>query len=71
MKYRAIEKILISNGFVMEPSRRGRGCHRMFKREVDGQIQKVTVPFHSKEIKPGTLGSIIRGSGLKKNLFKK
>ena len=71
MKYRAIEKILTANGFVMESNRRGKGSHRMFIGKVDGQIRKVTIPFHSGDIKPGTVGSIIRGSGLERNLFKR
>ncbi len=43
----------------------------MFTGVVNGQIRKVTVTFHSGDIKRGTVGSIIRVSGLEKNLFGK
>ncbi len=68
MKYRDIAKILTANGFTLEST--GKGSHRRFAGVVNGQNRKVTVPYHSRDIKQGTVGSIIRQSGLQKNLFR-
>ena len=40
----------------------------MYGGVVNGEVKKVSVPRH-REIKPGTLGDIIRQSGLPKDLF--
>jgi predicted RNA binding protein YcfA (HicA-like mRNA interferase family) len=52
---------------------RQEGSHRRYQGIVGGQIRLVTVAFHSigDEIKPGTLASMIRQSGLPKQLFRK
>jgi len=70
MKFREFIRILESHGFVLE---RQRGSHRIFKGVVGGRTQIVTVAFHSEndDIKPGTLSSMIRQSGLGKAAFRK
>ncbi|AVT75940.1 hypothetical protein RPPS3_18770 [Rhodopseudomonas palustris] len=47
--------------------------HRRYVGTVDGKIKNVTVAFHNinDEIKPDTLASMIRQSGLPKHLFRK
>jgi predicted RNA binding protein YcfA (HicA-like mRNA interferase family) len=57
--------------FVLE--RHEGGSHRLYRGNVNGSVQKVTVAFHRKgeEIKPDTLASMIRQTGLPKNLFRK
>jgi predicted RNA binding protein YcfA (HicA-like mRNA interferase family) len=57
-------RILVSNGFVL--ARQGN------RGEVNGEVRLVTVAAHrmTDDIKPGTLGSMIRQSGLPKNLFR-
>jgi len=57
--------LLRTHGFVAV---RQRGSHRvMQKKEGSGTIT-IPVPLH-KELKPGTLGSIIRQSRLDRSLF--
>ena len=41
---------------------RQKGSHRLYRK---GEL-RVTVPYHSKDLKPGTLRSILRQSGIKK-----
>jgi predicted RNA binding protein YcfA (HicA-like mRNA interferase family) len=52
---------------------RQEGSHRQYKRVSGGQTWLVTVACHNPadEIRPGTLKSMIRQSGLPKNLFRK
>ena len=59
MKPKEMLKVLEENGFTMV---RSVGSHRRFE---DGKGHKVTVPFHNKDLKPGTLNSILRQAGLK------
>jgi predicted RNA binding protein YcfA (HicA-like mRNA interferase family) len=58
-------KILEKQGFVLQ---RTTGSHMIFKNTSVGT--RAIVPFHLKEIPKGTLMSIIRESGLKKEDFK-
>lgn len=62
---RQVEKILIAIGYKHE---RTKGSHRIFSR--DGSRIKITVPFHgSGDLKKGTLKSIIKSTGLEKDVF--
>jgi predicted RNA binding protein YcfA (HicA-like mRNA interferase family) len=69
MKVRELIGILESQGFVLE---RRRGSHRIYKGRVGGKARLVVVAGHreSDDIKPGTLRSIIRQSGLPKRIFR-
>ena len=68
MTFRRFIQIIVRNGFSLD---RQRGSHRVYKGAVRGKVRLVVVAFHreSDEIKPGTLASIIRQSGLDKKLF--
>lgn len=70
MKFREFISILKHHGFVLE---RQRGSHRTYKGVVEGRTQIVTVACHNEndDIKPGTLSSMIRQSGLGKAAFRK
>ncbi|MBX9730270.1 MAG: type II toxin-antitoxin system HicA family toxin [Sphingomonas sp.] len=48
------------------------GSHRQYRGEIGGKVRLVTVAAHrlSDDIKPGTLDSMIRQSGLSKALFR-
>jgi predicted RNA binding protein YcfA (HicA-like mRNA interferase family) len=52
---------------------RNEATHRRYVGSVDGKTRNVTVAFHNinHEIKPDTLSSMIRQSGLPKHLFRK
>jgi predicted RNA binding protein YcfA (HicA-like mRNA interferase family) len=70
MKFREFIRILEAHGFVLD---RQRGSsHRVYKGEVAGEIRLVVVAGHREgdDIKPGTLSSMIRQSGLSKTLFR-
>jgi predicted RNA binding protein YcfA (HicA-like mRNA interferase family) len=69
MKFRDFIRILEVHGFELA---RQRGSHRTYKRTVGRQPHVVVVACHreSDEIKPGTLSSMIRQSGLPKKLFR-
>jgi predicted RNA binding protein YcfA (HicA-like mRNA interferase family) len=69
MKFRDFIPILESHGFALD---RQRGSHRTYKGFVEGSIRVVVVACHreSDDIKPGTLSSMIRQSGLSKKLFR-
>ena len=71
MKFRDIDRILRENGFELTPGR-GKGSHRFYERHVGDRTYSFSVPFHgtNADIKPGTLRSIIRRSGLDRNLFR-
>jgi len=58
-------KILESFGFVQV---RQRGSHIIMQRKTENGTITVPVPLH-RELKEGTLRSIIRQAGLAKNLF--
>ena len=62
-------EILCAHGFEFD---RKKGSHCTYKGVVDGKVQIVTVAGHrgKDSIRPGTLSSIIRQSGLPKKLFK-
>lgn len=55
-------KVLERAGFVL---RKSKGSHRTYVREA----RRVTVPYHTTDIKPGTLLSIIEQSGLSRDEF--
>jgi predicted RNA binding protein YcfA (HicA-like mRNA interferase family) len=57
--------ILISQGFIQV---RCRGSHSVMQKLIPNSTITVPVPLH-KEIKTGTLLSIIRQSGLPRSLF--
>lgn len=66
LKPREVEKILISNGFVMNVSK---SSHKQyFNPETKAHT---TVPFHTRSIAPGTLRSIVRQSLLPIDLFRR
>jgi predicted RNA binding protein YcfA (HicA-like mRNA interferase family) len=70
MKFRDFIRILEDHGFVLA---RQRGSHRTYKGYVDEDARVVSVACHreSDDIKPGTLSSMIRQSGLPKDLFRR
>jgi predicted RNA binding protein YcfA (HicA-like mRNA interferase family) len=39
---------------------RQKGSHRLYKKDTS----RVTVPFHNKDLKPGTLRNILKQAGL-------
>jgi predicted RNA binding protein YcfA (HicA-like mRNA interferase family) len=46
------------------------GSHIVLKSRND-ETKRVTIPMHNRDLKPGTLGSILKQSGIdKKELFK-
>jgi len=51
---------------------RQESSHRRYRGVVEGQVRLVTVAYHSihDEIKPDTLASMIRQSGLPKRIFR-
>ena len=57
--------ILANNGF---REVRRRGSHAVMQRATDSGTVTVPVPLH-KQLKTGTLRSIVRQSGLPRNLF--
>lgn len=57
--------LLERNGFKVV---RQRGSHRVMQSKNNEGTRTVPVPMH-KDLKPGTLGSIIRQSGLSRQLF--
>jgi predicted RNA binding protein YcfA (HicA-like mRNA interferase family) len=69
LKFRDLVRILESHGFELA---RQRGSHRIYKGIVAGQARIVVVACHreSDEIRPGTLSSMIRQSGLSQKLFR-
>lgn len=70
MKFARFVEIIRANGF--DVHRQGAGSHVIYRGLVDGKVCLVTVAAHrmSDEIKPGTLASMIRQSGLPKHLFR-
>ena len=63
--------VLLNHGFELETT--SATSHRQYRGVVDGAVRKVTVACHrlTDNIKPGTLASMIRQSGLPKELFRK
>lgn len=70
MKFRELIPILETHGFVLD---RQRGSHRTYKCVVAGKTRVVIIACHREcdDVKPGTLSSIIRQSGLPKRLFRR
>lgn len=56
---REMIKILESNGFELI---RSNGSHRIYRNPETGK--QTTVPFHCKDLKPGTEKSILKQAGL-------
>ena len=71
MKFRDLDRVLRENGFEVVPAR-GKGSHRYYERHIGERTYAFSIPFHgaNADIKPGTLRSIIRRSGLDRNLFR-
>lgn len=69
MKFRDFIAIIERHGFVLD---RQRGSHRTYKGHVGGKPRVVTVAAHGEgsDIRPGTLASMIRQSGLHKDEFR-
>jgi predicted RNA binding protein YcfA (HicA-like mRNA interferase family) len=70
MTFDAFVRILESHGFALV--RQGKGSHAIYRGKTNGEVRLVTVAAHrmTDDIEPGTLGSMIRQSGLPKNLFR-
>ena len=70
LTFKEFIEIILAHEFILE---RQKGSHRHFRKQVDGQVWLVTVAGHSDGdiIKPGTLASMMRQSGLNKSKFKK
>ncbi len=69
MKFRDFIRILREQGITLD---RQESSHRVYKGMVDGQTRLVVVAYHREgdDIRAGTLSSMIRQSGLDKNLFR-
>jgi predicted RNA binding protein YcfA (HicA-like mRNA interferase family) len=69
MKYRDVERLLVNSGFELI---RQQGSHRHFQGFIAGRRRIVTLAFHSRndDVRPKTLASIVRQSGLPKRLFR-
>lgn len=70
--FREFIAIIERHGFVPVPERT-RGSHRIYRREAGGRVWAVTVAYHNPgdEIRPATLTSMIRQTGLPKEMFRK
>ena len=70
MKVREFIRIIEDAGFVVH--RQGATSHRRFRGVVDGKVQFVDVSVHgmNDDLKPNTLASMIRQSGLPKARFR-
>ncbi len=68
-KFKDFIRLLENQGFELD---RLSGNSRIYKGIVSGKIRLVSVHYHrgSGDIKPGTLDSMIRQSGLPKRLFR-
>lgn len=68
--FREFIAVLERNGFVEV---RQTGSHRRFRGATGGQVRMVTVAYHAigDEITPNVLASMIRQSGLSRELFRK
>ncbi|HMK89138.1 MAG TPA: type II toxin-antitoxin system HicA family toxin [Methylocystis sp.] len=69
MNFASFVAILEANGFQLH--REAKGSHRQYRGVVGGDVRLRTVAGHrmSDDIKPGTLASMIRQSGLPKKAF--
>jgi predicted RNA binding protein YcfA (HicA-like mRNA interferase family) len=70
LTFRELIEILLAHGFVLE---RQKGSHRQYRRQAGADVWLVTVAAHNDGdiIKPGTLASMMRQSGLPRSAFKK
>ena len=62
MKPQEMIRLLKKNGFV---ELRTNGSHRLFRNPETGRT--TTVPFHSKELKPGIERAILKEAGITKD----
>ena len=71
MTYRQVIAILEANGFAFQ--RHGKGSHRVYQGCHSGRRWSVILSFAhlGDDIKPGTLGAIIRQSGLHRKNFRR
>ena len=71
MTYRRVITILEEHGFSFE--RYGKGSHRVYQAERSGKRWGVILSFSQlgEDVKPGTLSSIIRQSGLPRDAFRR
>lgn len=60
MTAKEIVKLLEQNGFEYV---RSNGSHRLYKNPITGR--QTIVPFHNKDLKPGTEKNILKQAGLK------
>jgi predicted RNA binding protein YcfA (HicA-like mRNA interferase family) len=62
--------IIEAQGFILH--RHGATSHRIYRRDIGGDVRLVTVAFHriNDPIRSGTLSAMIRQSGLPKALFR-
>jgi predicted RNA binding protein YcfA (HicA-like mRNA interferase family) len=69
MRFNEFIRIIETHGFELA---RQRGSHRTYRGRVSGEVRVVVVACHreSDDIKPGTLSSMIRQSGLPKQRFR-
>ena len=70
MTFREFIRVLEAHGFELD---RQRGTsHRIYKKVVRGKTRMVVVACHREgdDVRPGTLASMIRQSGLDKRLFR-
>ena len=70
MKYREVLEILTSNGFYFK--REGKGSHTVYEAIHSNRTWTVILAYShlGDDIRPNTLRSIIRQSGLPKDLFR-
>jgi predicted RNA binding protein YcfA (HicA-like mRNA interferase family) len=70
MKFRDFIRILLRHGFELD--RQSGTSHGVYKRRVGGRTRLVVVACHSEndDVRPGTLASMIRQSGLPKRTFR-
>ncbi len=68
-KFKDIIRFLEKQGFGLD---RQSGNSRIYKGIVGGKVRLVSIHYHrgSDDIKPGTLDSMIRQSGLAKRIFR-
>ena len=71
MKFRDFIRILLRHGFELD--RQSGTSHRVYKGRIGGSTRLMVVACHSEndDIKPGTLSSMIRQSGLPKRTFRR
>lgn len=64
IKPRLMVKVLEKHGFIFV---RQKGSHRLYRKND----LRVTIPYHNKDLKPGTLQSIIKQSGITREELEK